>query len=447
MRCAARRRPDAGRRGRGAGVARGEVARRASAAEAAEVVRAARHGRSPRRRGTKLDWGGPPPQRCDLSLDTGRLTGVVEHAAGDLIVVVRGRHAAARRCRRRCARPGSSSRWTRRARRHASAARSRPTPAGPRRLLYGTAARPAHRRHRRARRRRGRQGRRQGRQERRRLRPRQALHRLATARSGVDHRVRLPAAPAARGARGSSSVPRRTARRRRPALAARSSARRSCRAPWRSTAGRRRSPWPRCSRARRPASAERAADAEQLLGDGATGETPPAWWGCYPWATGDVGLKLTVGTVAAAHRADRRRVTARADAVPRARPAPACSTPGCPATTDRARSPAWSAPAARRPRAGGHCVVLTAPAGGADGVDVWGPVDGLDLMRRVKDQFDPAGDCSRRAGSWEASDGPVRCDLRAELIATACTADSACRPARRTCCGARRWTRRAAGST
>src|SRR5690349_14440330 len=38
--------------------------------------------------GTKLDWG-TPPRELDLIIDTRRLTGVVEHAAGDLITVVR----------------------------------------------------------------------------------------------------------------------------------------------------------------------------------------------------------------------------------------------------------------------------------------------------------------------------------------------------------------------
>ena len=37
--------------------------------------------------GTKLGWG-HPPERVDLVLDTTRLDGVVEHAAGDLVVVV-----------------------------------------------------------------------------------------------------------------------------------------------------------------------------------------------------------------------------------------------------------------------------------------------------------------------------------------------------------------------
>jgi glycolate oxidase FAD binding subunit len=39
-------------------------------------------------------------------------------------------------------------------------------------------------------------------------------------------------------------------------------------------------------------------------------------------------------------------------------------------------------------RAGGSAVVLDAPASVKAGVDPWGPVPALDLMRRVKDQFD-----------------------------------------------------------
>ena len=38
--------------------------------------------------GTKRDWAAPP-SRLDLILDTTRMAGVVEHAAGDLVVVVR----------------------------------------------------------------------------------------------------------------------------------------------------------------------------------------------------------------------------------------------------------------------------------------------------------------------------------------------------------------------
>jgi glycolate oxidase FAD binding subunit len=38
---------------------------------------------------------------------------------------------------------------------------------------------------------------------------------------------------------------------------------------------------------------------------------------------------------------------------------------------------------------GGALVVVDAPAPVKAAVDVWGPVPALDLMRRVKDQFDP----------------------------------------------------------
>ena len=48
-------------------------------------------------------------------------------------------------------------------------------------------------------------------------------------------------------------------------------------------------------------------------------------------------------------------------------------------------------PAGGAHEAGGHAVVLTAPAAVRDGLDMWGPVPGLELMRRVKQQFDPDG--------------------------------------------------------
>ena len=49
--------------------------------------------------------------------------------------------------------------------------------------------------------------------------------------------------------------------------------------------------------------------------------------------------------------------------------------------TLRGAAPAWS----------GSVVVLSAPAAVRAEVDAWGPVAGLDLMRRVKEQFDPQG--------------------------------------------------------
>ncbi|RBY81714.1 FAD-binding oxidoreductase [Geodermatophilus sp. TF02-6] len=64
------------------------VARPASTPEVAEVLRAAAaHGLAvvPRGRGTKLTWG-RPPERADLVVDLSRLAAVLDHAAGDLIV-------------------------------------------------------------------------------------------------------------------------------------------------------------------------------------------------------------------------------------------------------------------------------------------------------------------------------------------------------------------------
>jgi glycolate oxidase FAD binding subunit len=38
---------------------------------------------------------------------------------------------------------------------------------------------------------------------------------------------------------------------------------------------------------------------------------------------------------------------------------------------------------------GGNAVVVRAPAATKAALDIWGPVPGLDLMRRVKGEFDP----------------------------------------------------------
>jgi glycolate oxidase FAD binding subunit len=70
------------------GVPVGLVARPASTAEVAEVLRAAAvFGLVvvPRGRGTKSTWGRPPEQ-ADLVVDLSRMSAVLDHAAGDLIV-------------------------------------------------------------------------------------------------------------------------------------------------------------------------------------------------------------------------------------------------------------------------------------------------------------------------------------------------------------------------
>ncbi len=70
------------------GVLPGLVARPATTGQVAEVMRAAATHRLsvvPRGRGTKLGWGRPPTS-ADLLLDLGGLDRVLDHAAGDLIV-------------------------------------------------------------------------------------------------------------------------------------------------------------------------------------------------------------------------------------------------------------------------------------------------------------------------------------------------------------------------
>ena len=67
------------------------VATPTSTAQTAELLRvAARHGMHvvARGAGTKQNWG-LPPRALDLVVDTALLSGVVEHAAGDLVAVVR----------------------------------------------------------------------------------------------------------------------------------------------------------------------------------------------------------------------------------------------------------------------------------------------------------------------------------------------------------------------
>jgi glycolate oxidase FAD binding subunit len=121
---------------------------------------------------------------------------------------------------------------------------------------------------------------------------------------------------------------------------------------------------------------DRVARLEKVLGGPAT-EEPPPWWGRYPWDR--VGMKLTVPlshvpdllSHGAAVRGSAGTGVLYADV-------PVASAP---TVVERLRAVAV--------RAGGHAVVLTAPQPVRETVDMWGPVAGLALMRRVKDRFDP----------------------------------------------------------
>ena len=138
----------------------------------------------------------------------------------------------------------------------------------------------------------------------------------------------------------------------------------------------------------------RADTVRRLLGEAAT-ESPdaPAGGATYPWdlaATGDdraTAIKLTfvlsgLGAVLGAARDGGAAVRGSAGvgvayaAVPAGTPVEEVA-----AALDRLRQACG--------RHGGSAVVLDAPAAVKEALDVWGPVPALDLMRRVKDQFDP----------------------------------------------------------
>jgi glycolate oxidase FAD binding subunit len=149
----------------------------------------------------------------------------------------------------------------------------------------------------------------------------------------------------------------------------------------------------------------RVARVLDLLGDGArVTESAPGWWGRAPWEKGEVALRLTheiaglpnlLHALAETARRQGLRAAARGSAglgvlygalsgTGPAGTAVAPSAPSAPRVAAvvselREQASAW----------GGDVVVLDAPPAVKAAVDVWGPVRGLRLMRRVKDQFDP----------------------------------------------------------
>lgn len=115
----------------------------------------------------------------------------------------------------------------------------------------------------------------------------------------------------------------------------------------------------------------------------------PGWTTSYPWAAGGIALKLTcqlsaVAEVLAAARSAEVPVATRGSAGVGVLYGglPAGSEPEtAKRVVDRLRRTCGSR--------GGNVIVVDAPADVKAAVDVWGPVPALDLMRRVKDQFDP----------------------------------------------------------
>ncbi|MDY7088086.1 MAG: FAD-binding oxidoreductase [Actinomycetota bacterium] len=126
--------------------------------------------------------------------------------------------------------------------------------------------------------------------------------------------------------------------------------------------------------------AEGVRERSALLGKLLAGEitdAAPAWWGLPPWDADGIGMKLSVPL---------SKVPALLDAGATVRGSAGTGVlhAAAPGITEVERLRALCV------RGGGHAVVLTAPSPVREIVDMWGPVPGLALMRRIKDQFDPA---------------------------------------------------------
>jgi glycolate oxidase FAD binding subunit len=376
-----------------AGVPARYVAAPGSTAEAAAVLRAAaEHDLAivVRGAGTKQDWGAPP-RRLDLVLDTGRLTGVVEHAAGDLVVVVRAGTPMAE-LQEKLAPAGQQL------------ALDAPLPgatvggtvavstSGPRRMLYGTV--------------------------------RDLLIGVTVVRpDGVISRAGgkvvknvagYDLGKLVAGSYGTLGLVAECAFRLHPLPAATGFVRRRVESA--DAAGRLAAAVlgaqvvPTALEVDAPPDGGlevsvllegvpkgvegRVATTCGLLGgEPEVLDTPPGWWSAYPWSSGDVGLKLTaalsrVPELLAAAQASRERHGA--PLAIRGSAGTGVLYAGLPGPSDPdavGRVVADLRAAAQK--AAGHTVVLTAPAEVRARVDLWGPVEGLDLMRRVKDQFDP----------------------------------------------------------
>lgn len=140
--------------------------------------------------------------------------------------------------------------------------------------------------------------------------------------------------------------------------------------------------------------AGRAETIRALLGEAAVqSQDPPADGSAYPWDTRAAGdrrataLKLTfalsgLADVLAAAGETGVRVRGSAGAgVAYGAIEPGTDTGEVTVTLDRLRRTAA--------QHGGAVVVVDAPAEVKAGLDVWGPIPALDLMRRVKHEFDP----------------------------------------------------------
>jgi glycolate oxidase FAD binding subunit len=138
--------------------------------------------------------------------------------------------------------------------------------------------------------------------------------------------------------------------------------------------------------------AGRTTTAAGLLGIGTGEGGVPEWFGAYPFADHDIGLKLTTEVAGLPRLLMAVRQTAGQHGVPVEVRGSAAGVlyAGVPASTGPEAATAIVADLRVAATSyAGSVVVLTAPEPVRDALDMWGPVPGLDLMRRVKDQLDP----------------------------------------------------------
>ncbi len=150
--------------------------------------------------------------------------------------------------------------------------------------------------------------------------------------------------------------------------------------------------------------ADRAAEAVALTGgDAAPSDDPPEWWGHEPGRPGDALLKVTheVGSLPAL-LTSMQEADAQSGCVSWFRGSVAVGVAlvsvagvgeGVRSDGRRGAGDELARFVGRLREAaahfGGTVVVQEAPPGAVAGVDPWGPVRGLELMRAVKHQFDP----------------------------------------------------------
>ncbi|HVV76828.1 MAG TPA: FAD-binding oxidoreductase [Mycobacteriales bacterium] len=132
--------------------------------------------------------------------------------------------------------------------------------------------------------------------------------------------------------------------------------------------------------------ADEQAERAVLAIGGQLAETLPAGFGARPWDAASVGLKVThrLGALASALRDV-------ADVLPRARLRAHIGSGVVFAAVDAFDLGALDSLRSSIAALDGQVVVASAPDEVKRDVDVWGPVRGLSVMQRIKEQFDPDG--------------------------------------------------------